>query len=135
MPKARELATRASATNLERAASEQGLEVTKSELFNRIGFVPGLGQGNEAIGAAFALAAGAVSAPVATDDAVFVLRVDRRINADRTKWEAQKQVQRSLLTRSLREERVRTYLEDLRASAKIEDHRKEIDATARRVAE
>jgi peptidyl-prolyl cis-trans isomerase D len=135
LPKARELATKASATNLESAASEQGLEVTKSELFNRIGFVPGLGQGNQAIGAAFALAAGAVSAPVATDDAVFVLRIDRRINADRTKWEAQKQVQRSLLSRSLREERVRTYLEDLRASAKIEDHRKEIDATARRVAE
>jgi parvulin-like peptidyl-prolyl isomerase len=96
--------------------------------------VPGLGQGNEAIGTAFALAAGAVSAPVATDDAVFVIRVDRRINADREKWEAQKQVQRMLLTRSLQEEHVRAYLDDLRASAKIEDRRKEIDAAARRVA-
>lgn len=135
LPKARELAAKAAAASLETAASEQGLEVTKSELFNRIGFVPGLGQGNRAIGAAFALATGAVSAPVETDDAVFVMRIDRRVNADRTKWEAQKQVQRSLLSRSLREERVRTYLEDLRASAKIEDHRKEIDAAARRVAE
>ncbi len=134
LPRAREFATRAAATSLEAAAAEQGLEVTKSQLFNRISFVPGLGQGNEAIGAAFALASGAVSAPVTTDEAMFVLRVDRRINADRTKWEAQKQVQRTLLTRSMREERVRTYLEDLRASAEIEDNRKEIDAALRRVA-
>ena len=134
LPRAREFASRAAATSLETAAAEQGLEVTKSQLFNRISFVPGIGQGNEAIGAAFALAAGAVSAPIATDEALFVLRVDRRVNADRAKWEAQKQVQRTLLTRSLREERVRTYLEDLRASADIEDHRKEIDAALRRVA-
>ena len=134
LPRAREFATRAAATSLEAAAAAQGLEVTKSQLFNRISFVPGIGQGNEAIGAAFALAAGAVSAPVVTDQALFVLRVDRRVNADRTKWETQKQVQRTLLTRSLREDRVRTYLEDLRASADIEDHRKEIDAALRRVA-
>ena len=134
LPRARELATKAAATSLETAAAEQGLDVTRSPLFNRIVFVPGLGQGNEAIGTAFALAAGAVSAPVATDDAVFVIRVDRRINADREKWEAQKKVQRMLLTRSLQEEHVRAYLEDLRASADIEDHRKEIDAIARRVA-
>ena len=134
LPRARELAAKAAATSLEAAAAEQGLEVTRSPMFNRISFVPGIGQGNEAIGAAFALAAGAVSAPVATDDALFVIRVDRRVNADREKWAAQKQVQRTLLTRSLREERVRTYLEDLRASAKVEDRRKEIDAVARRVA-
>ena len=134
LPRARELATKAAATSLEQAAREQGVEVTKSQLFNRISFVPGMGQGNEAIGAAFALAAGAVGAPVATDDAMFVIRVDRRINADREKWEAQKQVQRNLLTRSLREERVRAYLEDLRAAAEIEDNRKDIDALARRVA-
>ena len=134
LPRAQEFARKAATTSLEAAAAEQGLEVTKSPLFNRISFVPGIGQGNEAIGAAFALAAGAVSAPVATEEAVFVIRVDRRINADREKWEAQKQVQRTLLTRSLREERVRTYLEDLRASARIEDRRKEIDAALRRVA-
>jgi peptidyl-prolyl cis-trans isomerase D len=134
LPKARELASKAATTSFEAAAAAQGVEVTKSPLFNRISFVPGLGQGNEAIGASFALAVGAVSSPVVTDDAVFVIRTDRRINADRTKWEAQKQVQRALLTRSLREDRVRSYLEDLRASAKIEDRRKEIDAAARRVA-
>ena len=134
LPAARTLATRAAATTLETAAAEQKLEVSRTGLFNRIDFVPGIGQGNEAVGAAFALSAGAVSAPVATEDAVFVIRVDRRINASREKWEIQKQTQRNLLTRSLREERVRTYLEDLRASAKIEDHRREINAATRRVA-
>jgi parvulin-like peptidyl-prolyl isomerase len=134
LPRARELATKAAATSLESAAREQGVEVTTSQLFNRISFVPGMGQGNEAIGASFALAAGAVGAPIATDDAMFVIRVDRRINASREKWEAQKQVQRNLLTRSLRDERVRAFLDDLRASADIEDHRKEIEEAARRVA-
>ena len=134
LPAARALAARAAATSLETAAAEQKLEVSRTGLFNRIDFVPGIGQGNEAVGAAFALTAGAVSAPVTTEDAVFVMRIDRRINASREKWESQKQVQRTLLTRSLREERVRSYLEDLRASAKIEDHRREIDAAARRTA-
>ena len=134
LPAARAMATKAASTSLEAAAAEQKMEVSRTGMFNRIDFVPGIGQGNEAVGAAFALSAGAVSAPVATEDAVFVIRVDRRVNADREKWEAQKQVQRTLLTRSLREERVRSYLEDLRASAKIEDHRREISAAARRAA-
>ena len=134
LPAARTMATRAAATSLEAAATEQKLEVSQTGLFNRIDFVPGMGQGNEAVGAAFALAVGAVSAPVATEDAVFVIRVDRRVNASREKWEAQKEVQRNLLTRSLREERVRAYLEDLRASAKIEDNRREINAATRRAA-
>ncbi len=134
LPAARTLATRAAATSLEAAAAEQKMEVSQTGLFNRIDFVPGIGQGNEAVGAAFALSVGAVSAPVATEDAVFVLRIDRRVNASREKWEAQKQVQRTLLTRSLREERVRAYLEDLRASADIEDNRREISAAARRAA-
>ena len=134
IPTARTLATRAAGTTLEAAAAEQKLEVTRTGIFNRIDFVPGMGQANQAIGAAFALSAGAVSAPVATEDAVFVLRVDRRVNASREKWEAQKQVQRNLLTRSLQEERVRSYIEDLRASAEIEDHRQDIKAVARRTA-
>ena len=134
LPAARTMASRAAATSLEGAATEQKLEVNRTGLFNRIDFVPGIGQGNEAIGAAFALSVGAVSAPVATEDAVFVIRVDRRINASREKWEAQKQVQRTLLTRSLRDERVRAYMEDLRASAEIEDRRREINAAARRAA-
>ena len=134
VPAARTMAARAAATTLEAAAAERQLEVSKTAAFNRIDFVPGIGQGNEAVGAAFALSVGAVSIPVATEDAVFVIRVDRRVNASREKWEAQKQVQRNLLTRSLREERVRSYLEDLRASAKIEDNRREIAAAARRAA-
>ena len=132
LPRARELANAASAGTLESAARAQNLDVTQTPMFNRITFVPGLGQGNEAVGAAFALPVGAVSAPVQTEDALFVLRVDRRVNADRDKFEAQKQVQRTILGRSMREERVMNYLRDLRASAKVEDYRKDIDAAARR---
>jgi hypothetical protein len=134
LPRARELAAKAAGSSLETAAAAQTLEVTRSPMFSRMSFVPGLGQGNEAIGAAFALPVGAISEPVATQDAVFVLRVDRRVNADRDKFEIQKPAQRTLLTRSLRDDRVRNYLQDLRASAKVEDYRKEIDAAARRAA-
>ena len=134
LPDARALANAASAGSLEEAARARGLQVTKSEMFNRLSFVPGLGQGNEAIGASFALPVGSVSTPVTTPDAVYVIRVDRRVNADRTKWEAQRQVQRQLLGQSLRQQRVQQYMQDLRASADVDDRRKEIEAAARRAA-
>jgi peptidyl-prolyl cis-trans isomerase D len=134
IPEARALSNAASESSLEQAARARGLTVTKTEAFNRIGFVPGLGQGNEAIGAAFGLPAGSVSGPVTTADAVYVIRVDRRVNADRAKWEAQKAAQRQLLAQSMRQDRVRQFLQDLRASAEIEDNRREIEAAQRRAA-
>jgi peptidyl-prolyl cis-trans isomerase D len=134
VPDARALANAAAGTSLEQAARTKGVQVTKSETFNRLAFVPGLGQGNEAIGAAFAIPVGSISEPVRTPDAVYVLRVDRRVNADRSKWEAQRQVQRQLLGQSLRQQRVQQYLQDLRASAEVEDYRKQIEAAQRRAA-
>jgi peptidyl-prolyl cis-trans isomerase D len=133
VPRARQLAQAATAGSLEQAAASSGLTVEKTEPFTRVAVVPGLGQFNQAVGAAFGLPAGAISAPVTTNQGVFVMRVDRRVNADRGAWEAQKREQRQQLTERLREQRVREYLAGLRQSAKIEDNRKEILAAQRQV--
>ena len=57
--------------------------------------VPGLGQFNEAIGAAFALPTGAVSQPVRTETASTSSASTSRIVADSAAWAAQQQVQRA----------------------------------------
>lgn len=131
LPKAEALAKAAAAGSLESAASAAGLTVTKSEMFTRPQFVAGLGRFNAAIGAAFSLPIGAVSAPIVTDQGVFVLRVERRVEADKAVWEAQKATQRGEAISSIQQLRVRTFLNDIRKEAKVEDHRKEINAMAR----
>ena len=60
-----------------------------------------------------------------------MLRVDRRINADRTAFEAQKQQLRAQVTDGLRQQRVEEYLANLRRSANIVDRRKEVFARGR----
>jgi len=131
VPAARELATAAAASTLEQAAAAKSLTVTKSEMFTRPQFVAGLGRFNAAIGAAFALPEGVVSQPVVTDEGTFVLRVDRRVKADSTVWAAQKDQQRQEAISSLRQLRVRTFLNELRKGAEVEDNRKEINEATR----
>lgn len=126
------LASSAATSSLEAAARQAGQTTTATQMFTRVSAVPGLGRFNEAIGAAFALPAGAVSSPITTPEGVFVLRVDRRVHADKAAWDAQKATQRESLTRGLREQRVRMFLENLRKDAKIDDNRKDIAARARR---
>ena len=134
-PRAKALADAVTAgRTLEQAAEAQGLAVEKSPLFNRVSPVPGIGQLNEAIGAAFSLPVGAVSEPVKTRTGVFVLRVDRRVKADRAAWEAQRQQQRERLTQALQQQRVQQFVASLREEAEIEDRRKEIRRLTREAA-
>jgi peptidyl-prolyl cis-trans isomerase D len=129
-----QLAARAKAGTLEAAAQAAGLQVQQTQLFTRVNAVPLLGQFNEAIGAAFALPVGAVSAPVRTADGVYVMRVDRRTEAARQAFEAQKAEQRRQITGALRNERVRDFIDDLRKSAEIDDRRREVLASGRQQA-
>ena len=131
VPRAQQLATAAAAGSLEAAAQAQNVPLQTTPLFTRVSSVPGLGQLNQAIGAAFALPVGAVSAPVTTPNGVYVMRVDRRINADRAAFEAQKAQQRAQLTDALRQSRVAEYLQNLRKSANVSDMRKEVLARGR----
>lgn len=127
----RAFAERAKASSLETAARERDLTTTRTNTFARATFVPGLGRLNAAVGAAFSLPIGAISEPIATDDGVFVLRVDRRVDASRDAFEAQKAVQRANAMRVLQEARIREFMEGLRENADIKDRRKQLTAAAR----
>lgn len=131
LPKAEALAKAAASSTLESAASAAGMAPTKTDMFTRPQFVAGLGRFNEAVGAAFSLPIGQVSAPIVTDDGVFVLRVERRVEANKTTWEAQKETQRREAVSSIQQMRVRTFLSEIRKQAKVEDHRKELNSLAR----
>jgi peptidyl-prolyl cis-trans isomerase D len=134
MDRAQKLAAHAASSSLEQAAQSDKLTAVKSPPFTRTSFVPDLGQMNEAVGAAFTLPPGAVSAPIKTSTAVYVLRVDRRVGADSAAWVKQKDTQRQTVMRTLRRERVEEFLADLRQVAKIVDNRKVIEAATRRTA-
>jgi peptidyl-prolyl cis-trans isomerase D len=131
-PKAQQLASTAAKSTLETAALHHKADVQHSPMFTRGTFVPGIGQFNEAVGTAFGLPVGAVSAPVRTSEAIFVLRVDRRVQADSAAWAKQAAQQRQYRLQQLQQQRVQMYLQDIRQSAKIDDRRKQIMASMRR---
>jgi len=119
-------------SGLDAAAKNANLVVVKSPTFTRLAFVPGLGQYSKPVGGAFGLPVGAVSAPIKDPSGVYVIRVERRVNADRGEFEKQEPLARRQRIQQLKQQRLRLFLEDLRKAAKIEDHRKDINATARR---
>jgi peptidyl-prolyl cis-trans isomerase D len=131
MPTATTFAKEAAANGLEEAARARNLQVQKSPVFSRGMFVPGLGRLNAAIGAAFGLPIGAVSDPVLTEEGVYVMRVERRIEANREEFEKQKAQQREQATAAMRQARVRGYLDAMRRNAKVDDRRKQLSAAAR----
>jgi peptidyl-prolyl cis-trans isomerase D len=116
---------------LEQAAQENGATVEKTGKFARVSLVPGLGRLNEAVGAAYGLPVGATGAPVKTEDGVFVIRVDDRVNADRAAWEAQKEQQRQQLLLRLRRQRIQDFVTALRKEADVDDRRHEVQALTR----
>ena len=132
VPRANQLATAARASSLESAAKAQGQQLQQTGMFTRGTLVPGLGQFNEVVGAAFGLKQGQISNAVRSQSGVFVLRSDKRVAADSTAFEAQKTVLRQQRLMQLREQKAQMYLQDLRESANIKDRRKELAAAARR---
>lgn len=122
----------AAATSLEAAAKDKGLTVATEGPFTRSSQVASLGLLSEATGASFSGAVGKVGMPVKTDNAVYVIRADKRVVADEAAWAKQKTTQREQVTRGLREQKIRVFLENLKKAAKIEDKRKSIQAAQRR---
>lgn len=132
MAPARSFAEAAAKTSLEAAAKAAGRPVEKEGPFSRSTPIAAFGYISEVTGAAFSLPVGRVSEPVRTADAVFVVRVDKRTEADSAKWEQQKAGQRLQVSSTLREQRVRAYLTNLRKAAKVDDRRIEVNALQRR---
>ena len=132
VPQARNFAKVAAGGSLESAAQIMNMQLVKTKPFTRVTGVPELAQYPEAVGAAFTLPLKTVSEPIRAMAGVVVERVDNRIPASRTAFEAQKEMLRQTALQQLRQERVRDFLANLRAVAKIDDKRKRIEASARR---
>jgi hypothetical protein len=64
-------------------------------------------------------------------DGVVVERVDSRTPANRAAFEKEKEALRQQEMQQRRQQRVREYLTNLRTAAKIEDHRKKVEASSR----
>ena len=132
MPQARNFAKVAGASSLESAAKLLNMQVVSTKPFTRVTGVPELAQAPEAVGAAFTLPLRTVSEPIRSTAEVVVERVDTRIPASRAVFEAQKATVRAQALQQIRQERVRIFLANLKAVAKIDDKRKQVEASARR---
>jgi len=132
VPQATSFAKVAAASSLEGAAKLMNMEVVKTKPFTRVTGVPELAQLPEAVGAAFTLPLHVVSAPIKASGGVVVERVDNRVPASRAAFEAQKEAMRPQELQQLRQQRVREFLANLRTVAKIDDMRKQVEASARR---
>ena len=132
IPQARNYAKIAAASSLEQAAKLMNLEVVSTKPFTRVTGVPELAQAPEAVGAAFMLPLHTVSEPIRSTGEVVVERADNRIPASRAAFEAQKDALRAQSLQQLRQQRVKEFLANLRAVAKIDDKRKQVEASSRR---
>jgi len=129
---ARKLATVAAGSSLEQAGRLLNTPVEKTPPFTRLSGIPGLPDAARVVGASFSLPVGQTSAPITTEAAAYVIRVDRRTEADRKAWEAQKEDQRRQAMQAMQQARIQEFVRNLRDNAKITDRRKEIDAAQRR---
>jgi len=134
MPKAQQLAAAAAAQGFEKGAKSLGYFTMASPSFSRTGPSTGLGMGTEAVGVAFGLPVGTVSAPARSRTALVIERVDTRTPADSLAWEKQKPLQRSQVEQRIREQMVQQYVQNLRQNATIVDNRKAIQAASRQTA-
>jgi len=64
---------------------------------------------------------------------VVVERVDNRIEASRSVFDAQKAALKQQALQQLRQQRVTEFLTNLKAVAKIDDRRKQVEASSRQV--
>jgi len=132
MPTAQQVAQNAATQGLDVAARAAGLTPTRTEPFTRVSFVPGLGQFSETVGASYGLPVGAVSAPIRQSNGIFVLVVDRRVSSNRAEYEKQRDALHRQRLQQLKQQRLQLFLDDLKRTAKIDDRRKDINATVRR---
>ncbi len=131
IPQATNFAKVAAASSLESAAKLMGLQVVSTKPFTRVTGTPEMAQAPEAVGAAFTLPVHVVSKPIRGTAEVVVERVDNRIPASRPAFEKEKESLRQQALASFRRQRVTDFLANLKAVAKINDRRKQVETSAR----
>jgi hypothetical protein len=120
----------ASGAALEALAEQLGSSVQEAGPFKRGDFVPGLGQGTEALGEAFGLPVGATSGAVDAGTAVAVLEVVERVEADRGEFDQAREVLLQQLTFERRQDYVQRWLAALQATTEIRDLRDRLTTTS-----
>jgi peptidyl-prolyl cis-trans isomerase D len=129
---AHKLAVVASAGTLVSAGALLNTKVTTTDAFTRVSGLPEVPSSARVIGAAFALPVGTVSEPIVTENAVYVIAIDRRIDSDRQAFDSTKNQLRTQYLSSMQQGRIQEFVTNLRSDAKIADRRKEIEASMRR---
>ncbi|MDT8436049.1 MAG: peptidyl-prolyl cis-trans isomerase [Gemmatimonadota bacterium] len=118
------------ADSLEAVAQALGSGVRQAGPFTRGQFVPELGQGTEAVGAAFGGRPGDVVGPFEAEDALVVLRVDRRTSPDEEAFLVAREQIRGQLEVQRAQAAVTRWIEGLRRNAEIVDQRSLLAAAA-----
>ncbi len=109
--------------SLDEAAEGLGWTVEEAESFRRGDFVPGLGQGTEAIGYAFGGGVGELSSVLDAGDAVAVVEVLEREDATREGFDEVRDALLAQLRFERSQQYVQKWLASLREEAVVEDHR------------
>ena len=132
IPAALSLAKAAQSSSLEAAAAAAKMTVQKTGMVTRTGAAKEFDSLREAIGSAFVAPLNEVNGPIRQTDGVFVTRTDARKPSDKATFEAQKTVLRGRRLQQMRDQWIQMYLDDLKKSATLKDHRKELNAQLRR---
>jgi len=114
-----------SGRTLEEAAAASGAVVQQSPLFSRRDFVPGVGRGNEFIGASFGLRVGDITGPVKTENPIryFIIRAEEQVAASQEGFAAQRNEIAAQVLQRKRTELLTAWMEGLTKRTKIEDFR------------
>ncbi len=109
--------------DMEKMAKAANAKLETTGEFSRADFVPNVGNQNEFFAAAFGMAPGTVSGPVATDQAVYIIRVDSHnpINQELFNQEAGKLEQE--LVQKKQNEAIQNWYQSLQKNAQIRDYR------------
>jgi len=114
-------------STLEQAARAVGGQFQTLGPFTRVN--PAL-RDTRVVGAAFGLPVGQPSDVIQSDDLYYVMRVIKREPADSAEFAKQYDAFRAAQVRLARQDRVRSYMDALQATAKVEDNRARIFRTA-----
>ena len=108
-------------------AADRGWEVRESGSFTRTDFVPGLGRGTEAVGAAFGMEPGQVRGPLDAGDNVAVLELVEKSEVSRQEFEAVKNQYQAQLIAQRQQQWLSQWMEALRENADVQDLRDQLD--------
>ncbi len=111
---------------IEQVAAAHGATVRDAGPFTRRDFVPGVGQINAAVGAAFGLNPGQVSDPVEANNLLYIVQTVAKTPANQAAFEQQKGLMRARMQQQMAEQRWQQFLVALRQSAKIVDNRDKV---------